>query len=73
MVYRGHIQNGTVVVDDRAELPDGAEVEIRVLPKAEAPIDSGDRPWLHFSGSVDDLPANASQQIDQTLYGSPEE
>jgi hypothetical protein len=73
MVYRGHVENGTVIVDDAATLPDGVRVEIRVVSTQGAANAAEGRPWLRFSGIVDDLPANASQQIDQVLYGRLEE
>jgi hypothetical protein len=71
MVYRGHIANGAVVVDDAVVLPDGAEVEIRVVsPAARESVEP--RAWLQFSGVIDDLPPDASQHIDEALYGRPE-
>jgi hypothetical protein len=35
MVYRGHIQNGVVVVDGAPDLPEGAEVRLEVLASTE--------------------------------------
>ena len=31
MTYRGHVRNGTVVLDTPAELPEGATVEVNVI------------------------------------------
>jgi hypothetical protein len=31
MTYRGHIKNGTVVLDEGVELPEGAQVNIEVV------------------------------------------
>jgi hypothetical protein len=73
MVFHGHIRNGVVVVDDAAALPDGVEVEIRVIVTAQPLNGSEPKSWLRFSGAVDDLPADASERIDQVLYGRPEE
>ena len=30
MTYRGHVENGVVVLDDQTDLPDGIEVTIEV-------------------------------------------
>jgi hypothetical protein len=69
MVYRGHIENGVVLVDDAASLPDGARVEIRVLAEPDGTSAPPERPWMRFSGMIKDLPADASETIDQVLYG----
>ena len=37
MVYRGHVENGVVRLDDVPLLPEGAQVEIRVLPDDSHP------------------------------------
>ena len=31
MVLRGHVKNGVVVLDETAQLPEGAEVEINLI------------------------------------------
>jgi hypothetical protein len=72
MVYRGHVQGGSVVIDD-ACLPEGTQVEIRIVPESVGGEPSAVRPWLQFAGSIDNLPSEASGQIDQTLYGSTRE
>ena len=48
MTYRGRIQNGAVVLDPPAELPDGTTVEVSVvtsspLPPQRPPITSIDQ------------------------------
>jgi hypothetical protein len=73
MVYRGHVENGLVLVDDPSSLVEGTQVEIRVVA---SPLDSEQAPkrhWLEFSGAIDDLPPDASQRIDEILYGLPNE
>jgi len=32
MVYHGHIENGAIVLDASAELPEGAAVKVELLP-----------------------------------------
>jgi hypothetical protein len=72
MVYRGHIENGAVVLDEPAGLAEGTHVEVRVVvqPSGAQPLM---RHWLDFSGAIDDLPADASQRVDEILYGRPVE
>src|SRR4051812_36528671 len=43
MIYRGHIKNGTVVLDLPAELPEGTPVEVTVLRPVRPPITSIDQ------------------------------
>jgi hypothetical protein len=42
MVYRGHVENGVVCLEDSPMLPEGAEVEVRLIAEAAS------RPWLPF-------------------------
>ena len=35
MTMRGHIQNGTVVLDEPVKLPDGTSVEVDMRPATE--------------------------------------
>ena len=35
MTYRGRVKNGAVVLDPPVELPEGASVEVNVIPAAE--------------------------------------
>ena len=41
MVYRGHVQNGVVVLDEMPSLPEGAEVRVAVVPPASEQFNSG--------------------------------
>jgi hypothetical protein len=75
MTYRGHIQNGTVVLDEPAALPDGVEVEIVICPEKTVSRDAAPR-TLHerlkpFIGIANGLPSDASKNLDHYLYGSP--
>jgi len=36
MTHRGHVKNGVVVLDPPADLPEGAEVEVRLVERAAA-------------------------------------
>ena len=35
MTVLGHIENGTVVLDERVELPEGAQVRVEILEDAD--------------------------------------
>lgn len=70
MSLRGRVKNGVIVFDSPANLPEGAEVDVLVLPTGD------DVPTLYerlkdVIGSVDDLPADASTNHDHYLYGTP--
>lgn len=75
ITLHGHIENGRVVLDAIPTVPDGTRVEVIVIP---TPTEATDRkvPTLFermkpFIGCIDDLPPDASQNIDHYLYGHP--
>ena len=75
MVYRGHVENGAIRLNDAPVLPDGAEVEVRLLA-AQAPNDDRKIPSLYerlkgFVGKADGLPPDLSINHDHYLYGLP--
>jgi hypothetical protein len=74
VVYRGHIRNGKIELDQDALLPEGAEVE--VLLRGNGQENEQDGPTLYdslkdFIGVVDDLPEDFSVNHDHYLYGTP--
>ncbi len=101
MSLEGSILDGAIVLDDRADLPDGTRVRIEPVP-APSPVSVGTPgrkpiaslqalketlererenppppgPTLaerlkDFIGAVDDLPEDASVNVDHYLYGHP--
>ncbi len=77
MVYRGHVENGVVCLDDAPILPEGAEVEVRLLAEA-APQEMGESkiPSIYerlkdFVGKAEGLPPDMSVNHDHYLYGVP--
>lgn len=67
MNFKGHVEGGVVVVDEpTAELPDGTEVEIRVITPANR-CSTVPSPLLKYLGAADDLPPDASQTIDHAI------
>lgn len=69
MTYKGHIKNGSVVLDQPVALPDGAEVTVDLLPvQPHAPLSEL---LKDVTGKVTGLPPDASSQKRHYLYGHP--
>ena len=76
MVYRGHVENGVIRLEDSATLPDGAEVRVVVVQRDEPPQSDGPGVSLYdrlkpLIGAIKDLPPDASVNVDHYLYGHP--
>jgi hypothetical protein len=76
MVYRGRVENGVIRLEDAPALPEGAEVEVRLL--AENTCEDGKQkvPSIcealkDFVGKAEGLPPDASINLDHYLYGLP--
>jgi hypothetical protein len=81
--YRGHVQNGVVVFDEPASLPEGAHVRVVILseevsadhdpatPTISAVIGSAGGGGSAAGGAAQGLPPDASLNIDHYLYGAP--
>lgn len=85
MTFRGLVKNGVVVPEPGAMLPEGAEVRIdlAVAPEpaaadsvatenngAGSPSTFYER-YKSIIGVIHDLPADASERVDDYLYGPP--
>jgi hypothetical protein len=70
MVYRGHVQNGVVVVDGAPELPEGAEVRVELLTAEGQGSTLGQR-LMEFAGVLKGLPADLARNHDHYLSGVP--
>jgi hypothetical protein len=73
MTLEGHVENGQIVLDELAKLPEGAKVRIEVLP---LPAPATDDSTLYerlkpFIGILDGLPEDAALNHDHYLYGTP--
>ena len=76
MAYRGHIENGTVVLDEPVALPEGAKVEIALLESPEAISDDTLIPSLYerlesVIGIAEGLPADFAANHDHYAHGRP--
>jgi hypothetical protein len=71
MVYHAHIENGTVIFDSPENPPEGAKLEVHVVSPPPTDVSKQEPPWFKYFGAIKDLPADASQRIDEVLYGHP--
>ena len=76
MVFRGHVENGVIRLESPLALPEGAEVEVRLLQGALPRQEETKIPNLYeqlkdFVGKADGLPPDASVNLDHYLYGLP--
>ena len=70
MTWRGRVKGGGVVLDEAVPLPDGTEVEVSVARPAAAEAPGQD--LMKYAGQIDDLPEDASINLDHYLYGDAE-
>ena len=69
MTYRGHVENGLVVLDEPASLPEGARV--RVEPEeAERELTLAER-LKDVAGILKGLPPDFAAQHDHYIHGTP--
>ena len=70
MTYRGHVENGMVVLDSPASLPEGAEVRVEVgAPGPQEPT-LGEK-LMKYAGVCKGLPSDLARNHDHYLYGVP--
>ncbi len=69
MTYRGYIKNGSVVLDEPVDLPEGAEVTVDLTPTEPAvPLAELLKDVI---GKATGLPPDGSAQKRHYLYGHP--
>lgn len=72
MTLSGRVENGKIIIDGDSPLPEGAKVEVYVIkPRPTGPFKASAE-LMKYSG-IADLPPDASQTVDQVLYGRPPE
>ncbi|MBI1903293.1 MAG: hypothetical protein HYS13_19505 [Planctomycetia bacterium] len=76
MIFRGHVKNGVVHLDNGATLPEGAEVRVELAPARSKAPPAEETPSLYESlepliGKAEGLPADMSVNLDHYLYGTP--
>lgn len=80
MVYRGHVENGMIRLEESVVLPEGAEVRVELAAPAKDDLDPNapsiedrlramvaDVPQAEW----DRLPADLSDNLDHYIYGTP--
>lgn len=75
MTYRGRVQKGRVVLDDLAQLAEGAQVTVSLVVDATA-ADDESLPTLYeqcksFIGIAKGLPCDLALNHDHYLHGLP--
>lgn len=81
MTVEGHIENGKIVLDHQAPLPEGMRVRVEFLESDAAKRGDGEEsleeaPSLYdrmkpFIGSVKGLPSDFAMNHDHYLHGQP--
>ena len=69
MTYRGHVENGVVVLDDPASLPDG--VKVRVEPEESGREQTLAERLKDVVGILRGLPSDFAAQHDHYIHGTP--
>jgi hypothetical protein len=67
MTYRGHVQNGVVVLDEPATLPDGTSVQVQPVP----PEPTLGEKLMKYAGKASGMPSDLARNHDHYLYGVP--
>jgi hypothetical protein len=72
MVGQGTYRDGAIILDKKADVPEGQRVKVEFFPVAS----NGEQAtvWqklLEVSGALDEGPSDASRNHDHYIYGSP--
>jgi hypothetical protein len=75
MTYKGHVENGKVVFDEAAQLPEGTRVRIEVISSPANDTDEEQHLSLaerlaSVIGKAEGLPEDAAENVDHYLYGT---
>jgi hypothetical protein len=71
MTYRGHIKNGQITLDKAIPMPEGAEVQVELIEKANGASDDLVSMLLRHAGKGRDLPPDLATQHDHYAHGKP--
>ena len=69
MTYRGHVENGVVVLDDPVELPEGAVVQVDLAEEEQIPT-LAER-LKDIIGIAEGLPSDLAENHDHYAHGKP--
>lgn len=81
MTYRGHVEDGKIVVEDDVDLPEGTRVEVTPVPGKAGGRSRGPKKGkltvscrlLKYAGKARGLPPDAARNLDHYLYGHPKQ
>lgn len=78
MTYQGHIENGTIILDDAPQYPNGTEVEVIVIASSPKTPDDLPLPTLYeryksIIGIAKGLPSDFATHHDFYAHGRPKE
>lgn len=68
MVYHGHVENGVVVLDEPAKLPEGAEVRVELADEGDGPT-LADK--LRDVIGIGEGPPDLAENHDHYAHGKP--
>jgi hypothetical protein len=71
MTYHGQIKNGMIVLEQPVDLPEGSCVRVDIRPLGPASKGTLSERLLRRAGRAEDLPPDASRNLDHYLYGHP--
>jgi len=76
MTYRGRVKDGVVILDPPADLPEGAEVEVRLIEEPRTATQGQESPTLYEQlkdviGIAKGLPTDLAENHDHYLHGRP--
>jgi len=69
MAYRGHVENGVVVLDEPVKLPEGAVVRVELAEEAKGRT-LADR-LRDVIGIVQGMPSDLAENHDHYIHGKP--
>ncbi len=68
MTYRGHVENGVIVLDEPADLPEGASVRVELTDDERRPTQADK--LRHVIGTIDG-PPDLARNHDHYAHGKP--
>jgi len=69
MVYLGHVENGVIVLEEHAPLPEGTRVQVQPVQQGNE-YDSLREGLLKFAGRIEGLPPDMAAQHDHYIHGT---
>ena len=74
MTLKGHFENGQIVLDEPANVPNGTPVTVQLDTESTQKPASGKSVWdalLEIAGTVEGLPPDMAENHDHYIHGTP--